>query len=138
MIVRRVAAAQTGVVRSARRVLSFFALVFALMSGLSVVKDLPSVSQDQVPASPERPSRPALDLDEEESFRGEGEEVDFVDAPVVGDELEVAPSAVGLMSGKPRPHEFERLAFPRVCRLRGLDPVPPGFNLGMAAEFRRE
>ena len=38
-----------------------------------------------------------LDLDQEEPFRREDEEVDLVDTPVVGDEFKIAPGAVGLV-----------------------------------------
>src|SRR5262249_3815398 len=69
-----------------------------------------------------QPARPALDLDQEKAHRAEDEEVDFIDTPVIGDELKVAPRSVRLVVRKLGAHELQRLAFPRVTRLSKLDP----------------
>ena len=73
-----------------------------------------------------KPARPALDLDEEEPLFGKNEQVDLVDAAIVGDEFEVAPGAVGLVGGKPGPYELKCLPFPWITRFCNLDPVHCG------------
>ena len=93
--------------------LSFLALRLAASSGLSAVTSLPSVSQVQVPASPVDPARAALDLDQEEALGVNSEQVDLVDAAVVGDELEVGPGPVRLVVGKRLADEVEGVPLPR-------------------------
>ena len=94
------------------RTISRLALRLARSSGLSVEIWRPSWCQVQVPASPVDQPGPALDLDQEEAPRGEDEQVDLVDAAVVGDELEVRPGAVRLVVGQPLADELEGLLLP--------------------------
>jgi hypothetical protein len=55
-------------------------------------------------------ARPRLDLDKEETAGCDGQQVDLVDRAVLGDELDVSPSPVGLVVGKARSNERERFA----------------------------
>lgn len=70
---------------------------------------------------------PALDLDQEQPLGGEHQEVDLIDAPVLGDDLDIGPGAVGLVIRQPLADERERVALPPV--LRGSDLVPEGGGL---------
>ena len=87
--------------------------------GLGVRADQRVVRRDELavglpqpgPGVAEEPSWPALDLDQEEPFRREDEEVNLVDTPVVGDEFEIAPGAIGLVSRETWP---ARTRAPRV------------------------
>ena len=58
-------------------------------------------------------SRSALDLDQEEALRRKNQQVDFVDAAIVADELEVGPCPVRLVRGKLRADKFKSFPFPR-------------------------
>ena len=69
-------------------------------------------------------ARAALDLDEVEALRREGEQVDLVDRPVVGDELEVRPRPVRLVVGQPVAHERQRVPLPGERRVG--DRLPAG------------
>ena len=69
-------------------------------------------------------SGPALDLDEVEALRRQDEQVDLVDRPVVGNELEVRPRAVGVVIVQPVAHERERVPLPRELGVR--DRLPAG------------
>ena len=68
-------------------------------------------------------SRAALDLDQVETLRRQHEQVDLVDRPVVGDELEVRPDAVGVVIGQPVAHERECVALPRELGVRDRLPA---------------
>jgi hypothetical protein len=59
----------------------------------------------------EEGARVRLDLDEEDTGGGDGEEVDLVDGAVVGDELDVGPRPVGLVTREPLAHERQGLTF---------------------------
>ena len=74
-------------------------------------------------------ARTTLDLDEEEPLRRKGEQVDFIDAAVVGDELEVRPRPVWLMCWKPRAHELQSFPLPGVLRLGDRRPQFPSTHL---------
>ena len=69
-------------------------------------------------------SGPALDLDEIEALRSQDEQIDLVDRPVVGNELEVRPRAVGVVIVQPVAHERERVPLPRELGVR--DRLPAG------------
>src|SRR5487761_1301565 len=56
----------------------------------------------------------ALDLDEEQSLWREGQQIDFVDAAVFGDELEVRPGAIGLVGGETQADEVQGIPFPGI------------------------
>lgn len=63
-------------------------------------------------------SWPALDFDQEQSLRRENEQVDLVDAAVIGDELKIRPGSIRLVRRKPvAPMASKR---PRELALRGL------------------
>ena len=64
-----------------------------------------------------------LDLDQEEPLGREDQQIDFVDAPIVGDELEVGPGTVRLMCWKLAAHEIERIPLPGITRFGGGNPV---------------
>src|SRR3954469_5498322 len=65
---------------------------------------------------------PALDLDEEDAFRGHYERVDLGDRAVQY-ELKVRPRPIGLMVRKIALEEREGIAFPRELRRGDLGPV---------------
>ena len=67
---------------------------------------------------------PTLDLDQVDLVDRDDEQIDFVDAAVLGDELEIRPGAKWLVARKACLDVVERLAFPRV--LGGGDLCPPG------------
>jgi hypothetical protein len=69
-------------------------------------------------------ARAALDLDQKKATGREDEHVHFVDAALIGDELEVRPGVVGLLVGEAFADEIERVLFPGVGRLG--DRVPAG------------
>ena len=98
------------------------------------------VNRLQAPVVPPRPrtlvalhgAGAALDLDEVEALRREDEEVDLVDRPVVGDELEVRPRAVRVVIGQPVAHERERLPLPGELGIRDRLPARRGCFHGVA------
>ena len=53
----------------------------------------------------------------------EDQQIDLVDTPVVGDELEVGPGAVRLMGRELLPHEIQRIPFPGILRFGDDGPV---------------
>ena len=67
--------------------------------------------------------RSALDLDEKEALRREDEQIDFVDAAVVGNELKVAPCSIRLVRRELHAHEVQSVPFPRKARLGDRRPV---------------
>jgi hypothetical protein len=74
-------------------------------------------------------SRPAFDLDQVEPARRQHHEIDFVDAPLVRDELEVCPGVVGLLVGEALADEVQRVLLPGEGGLG--DRVPAGGGRGM-------
>lgn len=60
---------------------------------------------------------PTLDLDEVGPLRRQRQGVDFVDGPIVGNELEVRPEAIGIGVGKPLAEVRDGLPLPG--KLRG-------------------
>ena len=68
----------------------------------------------------------ALDLDQEEPLRRQRQQVDLVDRPVVGEELEVRPDPVGLDVGQAAAHEGQRVPLPRVLGDGHLAPAGGG------------
>lgn len=60
-------------------------------------------------------ARPALNFDQKQAGRREGEQVDFVDTPLVVHEFEVRPCRPRLVIWQVLAEELESLAFPLVC-----------------------
>ena len=105
--------------------LSRFALRLASSSGLSIAarpRMHPVGCARHVPASPSQPSRPALDLNEEEALGRDHEHVDLADR-AVEQELEVRPGSIGLVVGQALLEERQRVALPRELGWRDLGPV---------------
>src|SRR5690606_12586580 len=67
--------------------------------------------------------RAALDFDQKTALGSEDEQVDFVDAAIVGNEFKVSPCAIGLVRGGLLANELQSFPFPRKARLRHSDPV---------------
>jgi hypothetical protein len=64
-------------------------------------------------------ARPALNFDQQQAGRREGEQVDFVDTPLVVHEFEVRPCPPRLVIWQVLAEELESLPFPLRMR-RGL------------------
>jgi hypothetical protein len=64
-----------------------------------------------------------FDFNEKEAPRSEDQYVYFIDRPVVRDEFEVGPDAIGIAVGQVLAHIIQCLAFPR--ELRRSDLFPP-------------
>ena len=79
----------------------------------------------------------APNLDEVEALGREDEQVDLVDRPVVGDELEVRPRAVRVVIGQPLAHEREGLALPGELGIRDRLPARRGCFHGVARRLPR-
>ena len=54
---------------------------------------------------------------------GANEEVNFVNTTIIGNKLEVGPSAVRLVGGELVAHELQRIPLPRILRLGYCDPI---------------
>ena len=67
-------------------------------------------------------ARLALDLNEEESHRCQYQQINLVDAAIVGDEFEIRPGTVWLPIGEQLPDIFQGLPLPRETRFG--DSVP--------------
>ena len=65
---------------------------------------------------------PRLALDEPEALLGQDEQIDLVDGPVIGLELEVGPRPVRIVVGQTRADEVQTTPFPLVLRRR--DDLP--------------
>ena len=101
---------------------SAFALRLASRTGLSSERSLPSWEQVHVPVSPADAAAPRLALDEPEALLGQDQQIDLVDGPVVGLELEIGPRPVRIVVGQTRSDEVQATPFPLVLRRR--DDVP--------------
>ena len=97
-------------------------------------------SGSTMPASPVIDPPHALHLDQPEALLGQDEQIDLVDGPVVGLELEVGPGPVRVVVGqtplrtKSRPRRshsyFEGvMMFQRGDSMLSLGPTPPGSSL---------
>ena len=74
----------------------------------------------------------ALDLDQVEALGRQDEQIDLVDRPVIGDELEVRPGPVGFVIRQPLAHERQRLPLPRELGFRDCLPARRGHVHGAA------
>ena len=99
-----------------------FALRLARRTGLSSEWSLPSWERVHVPVSPVDSPCPRLALDEPEAHLGQDEQIDLVDRPVAGLELEIGPRPVRIVVGQTRADEVQTTPFPLV--LRGRDDFP--------------
>src|SRR5262245_24898796 len=72
---------------------------------------------------PAQTPRATLDFNEEEALRGTDEQIDFVDAAIIGNKLEVRPGAIGLVGGKLITYKLQRIPLPGILRLGYRNPI---------------
>ena len=93
--------------------------VIGVIDGLQGPVGLPSPSSGIAP----QPPRPTLDLDQEKALAREDQQIDLVDAAVIGDELKVGPRAKRLASRELRPHKFQSITLPGKLGFTDAEPI---------------
>ena len=65
----------------------------------------------------------ALDLDQKDALRASDEGINFVDRPIIGDELKIGPRDVVVPCRKARADKIQRFLFPWKARRRNNFPM---------------